>query len=136
MRHSAFGLFMGFPAAASGAISEVLYGLCKGGDIKLTRRTAGRGLRERTKLENVVERITRNLSREDMSRRLNRRLVAGTSSKIGQDTLLVVDLSDIQKRYGRSMEHLGRVRDGSSSKIGNGYWNLNTVVRRTANSVE
>ena len=125
---------MGLTGAASRAISEVLHGLCKGGDIKLT--SIGRGLKERTKLGNVVERISRNLSRKDMSKSLNRRLVAGTSSRIGQDTVLVVDLSDIQKRYGHWMEYLGRVRDGSSGKIGNGYWNLNIVVRRTANRVE
>ena len=75
-----------------------------------------------------MERLSRNLSRKDMSKTLNRRIVDGTSSKVGQDTLLVVDLSDIQKPYGRSMEHLGRVRDGSSGKIGNGYWNLNIVA--------
>jgi len=37
-------------------------------------------------------------------------------------------LSDIQKPYGRSMEHIGRVRDGSSGKIGPGYWDLNIVA--------
>jgi len=88
----------------------------------------GRGLKERTKLENIVERLSRNLSRKDMSKTLNRQLVAAASSKIKDRTLLVVDLSDIQKPYGRSMEYLGRVRDGSSGKIGPGYWNLNVVA--------
>ena len=96
IRHFAVGLCMGLTAAASRAISEVLYGLCKGGDIKLT--SIGRGLKDRTKLENIVERISRNLSRKDMSKSLNRRLVAGSSSRIGQETVLVVDQSDIQKR--------------------------------------
>ena len=88
----------------------------------------GRGLKERTKLENIVERLSRNLSSKDMSKTLNRQLVAAASSKIEDRTLLVVDLSDIQKPYGRSMEHLGRVRDGSSGKTGPGYWNLNVVA--------
>jgi hypothetical protein len=126
MRHFASGLCQGLTAAASRAVSEVLYGLCKSGDIKLTN--IGRGLKGQTKLENVVERISRNLSKKDISKSLNRGLVAGTSRRIGQETLLIVDESDIQKRYARSMEHLGRVRDGSSGKIGNGYWNLNIVA--------
>lgn len=132
MRHFAAGLCVGLTAAASRAVSEVLYGLCKGGDIKLT--SIGRGLKARTKLENIVERISRNLSRKDLSKSLNRRVVAGTSSSIGQDTVLVVDQSDVQKRYARSMEHLGRVRDGSSGKIGNGYWNLNIVATDVGSS--
>lgn len=126
IRHFASWLCEDLSPASSRAISEVFYGLCKGCNIKLT--SISRCLKDRTKLENVVERISRNLSIKDFSKSLNRRLVAGTSSRIGQDTLLVVDQSDIQKRYARSMEHLGRVRDGSDGKIGNGYWNLNIVA--------
>ena len=35
---------------------------------------------------------------------------------------MIVDLSDLIKKYARRMEHLGEVRDGSENKIGNGYW--------------
>lgn len=126
MRRFACSLFKGLSAAVSRAFSDVFYGLCRDGEITLT--SIGRGLKELTKLENIVERLSRNLSCKDMSKTLNRQLVAGASSKIEQDTLLVVDLSDIQKPYGRSMEYLGRVRDGSSGKTGPGYWNLNIVA--------
>jgi len=128
MRHFASSLLKGLSAAASRAVSDVFYGLCKGGAITLT--SIGRGLKERTKLENIVERISRNLSKKDMSKSLNRRLVAAASSKISQDSLLVPVQSDIQKRYGRSMEYLGRVRDGTSGKTGAGYWNLNIVATK------
>jgi hypothetical protein len=132
MRHFASWLCKDLPAAASRAFSDVLYGLCRSGETTLT--SIGRGLKERTKLENIVERLSRNLSCKDMSKTLNRQLVAGASSKIEQGTLLVVDLSDIQKPYGRSMEHLGRVRDGSSGKTGSGYWNLNVVATDVGSS--
>nr|HDM59089.1 hypothetical protein [Bacillota bacterium] len=119
IRHFAEGVCVGLTRAVSRAISEVLFGLCKGGDVKLT--CIGRCLKEKTSLKKIVERISRNLSRKDFSRRLNRRLVEGSASRVEADTLLVMDESDIQKRYARSMEHLGRVRDGSEGKIGQGY---------------
>jgi hypothetical protein len=110
---------VGLGVGRSRAVSEVLFGLCKGGDVKLT--SIGRALNERTKLENVVERLSRNLASEDVSRRLNRRLVEDSARHVDADTLLVLDETDIQKRYGRSMEGLSRVRDGSEGKIGWGY---------------
>jgi len=126
IRHFSDWLSMGFPGSLSRMVSEVLYGLCRGGDIKLT--VICRCLKGRAKLSNAVERVSRNLSRRDFSRTINRRLLASGSCRIGQDTLLIVDQSDIQKPYARSMEHLGRVRDGSTGKLGSGYWNLNIVA--------
>ena len=34
----------------------------------------------------------------------------------------MVDLTDVIKPYARKMEYLARVRDGSTKKLGNGYW--------------
>ncbi len=35
--------------------------------------------------------------------------------------VIAIDPGDIRKKYARSMEFLGRVRDGSEKEIGNGY---------------
>ena len=99
---------MGLPAAASRAISEVLYGLYKAGDIKLTRRTAG-SWPERA--DKVGEHCGAHFSQPFEGRYVEAPQSAAcgwASSRIGQDMVLDVDLSDIQKRYCRSMEHLGR----------------------------
>ena len=126
MRHFASSLFKDFSLGASRAFSEVFHGLCRDGKSTLT--SIGRGLDESAKLINAVERLSRNLSRQDLSKTVNRRLVAAASRRIERDTLVIVDLSDIQKPYGHSMEHIGLVRDGSSGKIGPGYWDLNIVA--------
>jgi len=126
IRDFAGSLCSGLSGAASRAISDVLYGLCKGGDVKLT--CIGRGLREKIGLKKAVERLSRNLSREDFSRSLNRRLVEISAGRIEADTLLVIDESDVQKRYARAMEHLGPVRDGSEGKIGRGYPCMNVLA--------
>jgi len=54
--------------------------------VKLT--CIGRSLKEKTRLSKVVERLSRNLSKEDFSRRVNRRLVEGSANRVGADTLL------------------------------------------------
>ena len=119
IREFSRGLCFGLNSACSRMVSDVLYGLCNGGDVKLT--SIGRSLRERVSLKKTVERLSRNLSCEDFSRRLNRRVVEGCCDKVSKDTLLVLDESDIGKRYARKMEGLWRVRDGSEKKLGLGY---------------
>lgn len=50
---------------------------------------------------------------------------------IEDDTLLVLDLSDVRKKYAKKMENLARVRDGSEKEIGRGYWWLSIVGANT-----
>jgi len=49
------------------------------------------------------------------------------ASKISEGTLLILDLSDIQKKYAREMEYVTDVRDGSQQVIGKGYWTCQVV---------
>jgi len=44
------------------------------------------------------------------------------SSRVKEDTLLVLDISDIAKKYAQKMEYLSMVRDGSEGTLANGYW--------------
>jgi hypothetical protein len=46
---------------------------------------------------------------------------------IGEDTLLIIDPSDIAKRYAKKMEYLATVRDGSEGELAQGYWTLHVV---------
>jgi nitroimidazol reductase NimA-like FMN-containing flavoprotein (pyridoxamine 5'-phosphate oxidase superfamily) len=50
-----------------------------------------------------------------------RRLVAHAAARIKDDTLLVLDLSGLTKKYADKMEHPGQVRDGSEKDLGWGY---------------
>ena len=49
-------------------------------------------------------------------------MIAQGAPRIGRDTLLVLDPSDVTKPYARRMEYLARVRDGSAKQLSNGYW--------------
>src|SRR5699024_832410 len=45
-----------------------------------------------------------------------------------EDNLILVDNSEIVKLYARKMEALGKVRDGLTGKIKNGYWTTNLIA--------
>lgn len=49
------------------------------------------------------------------------------ASRIQELTLLILDLSDISKKYARRMEYLAKVHDGSEDGVANGYWTLQVI---------
>jgi hypothetical protein len=55
-------------------------------------------------------------------------------SQIDASALLILDLSDFQKKYAKTMEHLATVRDGSEKTKGPGYWTLHVVATEIASS--
>jgi hypothetical protein len=54
-------------------------------------------------------------------------LLARASKQIKDDTLLIIDPTDISKKYARKMQYLAKVRDGSSGQISDGYWVCSVV---------
>jgi len=48
---------------------------------------------------------------------LLQRLAEMGSQRVSSRTVLCQDLSDVRKEYAQKMEHLGRVRDGSSGEV-------------------
>ena len=48
---------------------------------------------------------------------------------VTDDTLVILDLSDIQKPYGRKLPDLKDVRDGSTGLIGLGYHLISGLLR-------
>lgn len=49
---------------------------------------------------------------------IQHRLIEQAAPRIEDDTLLVLDLSDMTKKYAEKMVNLGRVRDGSEKDLG------------------
>jgi len=47
--------------------------------------------------------------------------------RIGEATLLILDISDLSKKYAKRMEYMARVRDGSEKEEGRGYWTLQVI---------
>lgn len=101
-------------------VSEMLYGIQSSQDVKLSN--IGRALGEAIPLIRTEKRLSRNLKHAEIETELTSKLVAMASTRICEDTVLALDLSDIRKEYARKMEHLATVWDGSTGETHPGYW--------------
>jgi len=122
-------LSAGLPKVARRFVAEMVFGIQARGSVRLTE--VGRALGERISLKKTEGRLSRQLGRKRLDREIQRRLVEHAAPRIEDDTLLVLDLSDVTKKYAEKMENMGRVRDGSEKELGWGYWTLNIVGANT-----
>jgi hypothetical protein len=104
----------------------MLYGLQASKDVKLS--CIGRGLDEGILLKKTEERLSRNLAREGLDEGVCLAVAKEGAKRVGKDTLVVVDPTDIRKLYARRMPYLATVRDGSKGELGKGYWGCAAVA--------
>jgi hypothetical protein len=122
-------LSAGLPKVARRFVAEMVFGIQARGSVRLTE--VGRALGERISLKKTEERLSRQLGRKRLDREIQRRLIEQAAPRIEDDTLLVMDLSDVTKKYAEKMENLARVRDGSEKELSLGYWTLNIIGAAT-----
>lgn len=108
-----------FRKAKQRLIKEVVYGIQAVKDVKLSN--IARTLKEDQSLIKTEDRLSRNLDDVDFTEALNDEICRLAASKVTDDMVLAIDSGDLQKKYAKKMEFLGRVRDGSEDEIGQGY---------------
>lgn len=113
-------LCRGLSKPAARMVREVLVGIQARGSVRLSE--IGRALGESILLKKVIERLGRHLKRAEVREAVKGNLLELGARRVGEETLLVLDLTDISKPHARRMEHLARVRDGSTGKLTKGYW--------------
>ena len=91
-------------------VSEMIYGIQASQSVMLTK--IARVLEENISLKKTHERLSRNLGMYELEKTLLQNLLSLAKKHVGKDTLLVLDPSDLSKKYAEKMEHLCRVRDG------------------------
>lgn len=99
-------------------IAESLYGIQARQSVRLTE--IARSLEEEIPLCKTQYRLCRQLGRDGLWRRIIHALLRRAASRIREDTLLIMDLSDISKKYARKIEPLpgmGRQRRGGEQRI-------------------
>jgi len=106
-------------------IAQMLFGIQASRDVKLSN--IARSLNEDKSLLMTEKRLSRNISKEDMTDRINNALIANGAARVRKDTVLALDLSDVHKPFAKKMENLAEVWDGSQGKVANGYWICETV---------
>ena len=109
---------VGLRASDCRFVGDVLLGVVQRGSTMLTE--IGRALKEPCKLKHTEKRLSRMASSKYFD---DERLLTNYLSEVGRLTAsklpyVAVDLTDIAKPSGKTMEGLGLVRDGSSSKKG------------------
>jgi len=87
---------------------QMLYGIQASKDVKLSN--ISRSLNEQIPLIKTEGRLSRNMGKHDLTERINGNLLADGASRVNLDTVIALDISDIDKPYARKMENLALVR--------------------------
>jgi len=101
-------------------ISQMIFGIQASRDIKLSN--ISRSLDEDIKLIKTENRLSRNMQSLDLTDKINITLTHDAANRITKDTVLALDLSDVNKPFAKKMDYLAGVWNGSEGKVGNGYW--------------
>ncbi len=108
------------PKPARRFAMEALYGITGRGSLMLSQ--IARSLNETIPLIKTENRLSRQAGRRGLAERVRDYVIDHGASRIGRDTLLIIDPSDIAKPYAEKMQYLARVRDGSRKEQADGYW--------------
>lgn len=115
-------LSKGLCVAAQRFVSQMVYGIQASESVLLTE--IGRTLGEDIPLRKTHNRLSRNLQRPELEETIQENVLRMASSRVGQDALLIIDPSDLSKKYAKKMEYLATVHDGSAHDLAQGYWTL------------
>lgn len=127
-------LVRGLSRPAARMVREVLVGIQARGSVRLSE--VARALDEPVAMKKVIERLGRHLKRQEVREAVRQNLLELGARRVREETLLVVDLTDVSKPHARRMEHLARVRDGSTGELTPGYWCCQVVaVERNSSEV-
>jgi hypothetical protein len=96
----------------------------------------GRQLESKVSLKKIEERFSRQLKKVKIWQGIQDHILSMAQERVKEDKLLILDLSDIKKKYAEKMEYLAQVRDGSEDgEIMDGYW-TNQVIASELGSNE
>ena len=115
-------------------VREAVYGIMASQSVMLTE--IGRRLESHVSLKKIEERFSRQLIKYRIWGYLHQRILSLASNRVKDKTLLILDLSDVKKKYAEKMEYLAKVHDGSEDgEIVDGYW-TNQVIATEVGSNE
>src|SRR3990172_9498153 len=97
-------LSAGLPKVVGRFIAEMVYGINARGSVRLSE--IARALEEDIPLIKTINRLSDNLAREGLVNEIVDRVAAEGSARVKEETLLIIDPSDISKRYAKKMEYL------------------------------
>ena len=115
-------------------VREAVYGIMASQSVMLTE--IGRRLESHVSLKKIEERLSRQLIKYRIWGCIHQRILSLACNRVKDKTLLILDLSDVKKKYAEKMEYLAKVHDGSEDgEIVDGYW-TNQVIATEVGSNE
>lgn len=103
-------------------VSQMIFGMLNSQSCMLSE--IGRKLNEKILLKKTIDRLSRNLKNFHNSDVLLENYIKTIKSQINNNTILIIDGSDITKNYTTKMESMATVRDGSTGEYKLGYQTL------------
>ena len=96
-------------------IRSMLSGISKSKSLNLT--DIAKALNEKIRVHATHKRLSRNLENSELSANLANRLLRLGAEEVGPDTMLIIHLHGLNKKYARKIEYLGR----SEELLDNGF---------------
>jgi len=118
-------LCKGLPKVVGRFMEEMLYGILCRQSVRVAE--VARALNERIRLIKTVNRLCRQLGRKGLAERITNHVIEQGAYHVKRDTLLIIDTSDVTKKYAKKMEYLAEVRDGSEKTLSRGYWTVRVI---------
>jgi hypothetical protein len=100
-------------------VKEMIYGIQASKDVKLSN--ISRALKEPIPLIKIEDRLSRNLSDDDLTSTINNNILRLADDKINDTMVIAIDPGDMMKPYAKAMENLCNIYDGSEHKQARGY---------------
>ena len=97
-------------------LGQILFGIQAAKDTLVSEIT--RSLQEDCLAKKTQERLERHLKTDGMDEKVHGAILCDASRSIRDDTLIIVDPTDIQKAYAEKMDYLAKVWDGSRGRVG------------------
>jgi hypothetical protein len=104
-------------------LKEMVLGVLKSKSVFINQIAAS--LREFLKLKDVCKRLSAQYLKEDYAKKVRTTHLKNVGTSVSKDNFILMDGTDISKKYAKYMEGLEFVKDGDTSKIGLGYNVLN-----------
>lgn len=97
-------------------LGQMLFGIQAARDTLVSE--IARALQEDILSKKTQERLERHLQADGLDDKVHGSLLCDAASSIHEDTLIVIDPTDVQKPYAEKMPYLAKVWDGSEGKVG------------------
>lgn len=118
-------LSKGLPKVVERFVEEMLYGMLCRQSVRVAE--IARALNEPIRLIKTENRLCRQLGRQGLADRITHHVIEQGAYHVKRDTLLIIDTSDVTKKYAKKMQYLAKVRDGSEKTLSRGYWTVRVI---------